>query len=204
MSYELKDEIYKGHTLKIVSDDDAQPPDDCDDAGAFLVAGHSDCWIPPPGMKDERSPEAWLERFEDTHWKYPIEAYIHSGVVLARSSCGGFPDRRWDVSNPVGFVFLSKEEWKTRDSKKANKYCDSLIETWNQYLSGDVWGYVVEHEESGWEDSCWGFMGDEYCEQEARSSIDWHVEDLRKKKIEQVKTWIRNEVPLAVRQAAML
>jgi hypothetical protein len=68
-------------------------------------------------------------------------------------------------------------------------------------LPTGVWGYVVEHEESGWEDSCWGFYGTEYCEEQARSTIDWHVEKLRKEHQEQVKTWVRNRVPLERRIA---
>jgi len=199
MSYTLKDETYKSHTLRIESDDDAQSPSEWDNTDAFLCGWHSDFHVPPPGMKDSRDTQAWLDAFRATHWIYPIEAYIHSGVCLALQSEGNFPGRQWDVSGNCGAVFLAKEHWKTRDSKKARAAALATVEEWNQYLSGDVWGYVVEH--GDWEDSCWGFYGDEYCEQEAREVIDWHVEQLRKDRQEQVKTWIRNKVPLHVRAA---
>lgn len=87
---------------------------------------------------------------------FGLEAYIHSGVVLSLSQEGNFPDRQWDVSQ-LGLVFASKEEFKTRT--KARKAVLVLIETWNDYLSGDVYGYLIENtsgEESG---GCWGFYG---------------------------------------------
>jgi len=84
---------------------------------------------------------------------FGLEAYIHSGVVLALSREGGFPDRQWDVSQ-LGLVFAAKKEWRMR--KSAEKAARGLVSTWNDYLSGNVYGYVVEP--GG--DSCWGHYGD--------------------------------------------
>jgi hypothetical protein len=87
-------------------------------------------------------------------------------VVLALSQEGNFPDRRWDVSQ-LGFVFISKKHWRL--SKSARKGALATIEEWNMYLSGDVWGYVIEDDEGNELESCWGFYGREYCENEAKS-----------------------------------
>jgi len=174
---------YKGYTITIEQDDDAQSPQDCGDDGAFLVAWHRDFYVEPPRKDLGSDPQRWVDYYQKTHWQYPIEAYIHSGVALARAGCGNFCDRRWDVSNPVGFIALSKKEWKTRDSKRAARYVDGLIETWNQYLSGDVWGYTVtKKDEDGndllmpdQEESCWGMYGRDYCLEDAKRVVDYLV-----------------------------
>jgi hypothetical protein len=88
---------------------------------------------------------------------FKLEAYIHSGVVLALSREGDFPDRRWDVSQ-LGAVLVSKEEARTK--AKARTIALGLIETWNDYLSGNVYGYQIEDAEGNELESCWGFYGD--------------------------------------------
>ena len=77
---------------------------------------------------------------------FGLEAYIHSGVVLALSQEGNFCDRRWDVSQ-LGFVFVAKSEWRIR--KSAKKAARGLIEYWNAYLGGNVYGFVVKDKETG-------------------------------------------------------
>lgn len=100
---------------------------------------------------------------------FPVSAYIHSGVSLRLGHCSfPFDDAGWDTSH-VGCVLASKGEWRLR--KSAEKCAEGLIETWNQYLSGDVWGYTVE----GMGDSCWGMYGYDYCLQEAKNAVDYHV-----------------------------
>ena len=104
---------------------------------------------------------------------FPLEAYIHSGVSLALSHEGNFPDRRWDVSQ-LGAVLIAKTEART--NAKARKMAQGYIETWNDYLSGNVYGYQIEDTEGNEIESCWGFYG-EYDSQggalsEAKSVID--------------------------------
>ncbi|MEI6084003.1 MAG: hypothetical protein WCS70_06845 [Verrucomicrobiota bacterium] len=171
-------ETKNGYTVRIEQDQDAQSPSEYQYEGAFLVAWHSDFYVRPPGDKSRRTdPQGDIDQFKKTHHIFLIEAYIHSGVRIAFASEGNFCDRRWDVSNPVGFIALAKDEWKTR-SKKAEKYARALIETWNQYLSGDVWGYVVE-KDGEHVDSCWGFFGREYAETEARAALNSAFEAAR-------------------------
>lgn len=46
------------------------------------------------------------------------------------------------------------------------------MDEWNQYLSGDVYGYVIEHNGEH-VDSCWGFYGLDNCKQEAVDSAEY-------------------------------
>jgi hypothetical protein len=105
---------------------------------------------------------------------FPLSAYIHSGVRLY---LGTHKVCQWD-SCQVGLVFASKSEWKTK--VKALKVVEGLIETWNDYLSGQVYGFIVENAEGKHIDSCYGFYGDEgmkYAIAEAKSIIDYNVKE---------------------------
>lgn len=102
---------------------------------------------------------------------FPLEAYIHSGVRLYLSG-GCAVDRAWDVSQ-LGMVFVSKKEWRMK--KSAEKAARGLIETWNAYLSGDVYGIVREDYDKnktriGGEE-CWGFYGYDYALKALKTDI---------------------------------
>lgn len=157
------------HTYRIVHDESPTSPSAYADDSLFIVSAHRDFYIPAPGEK--RVPatrEELIRRFKKTHWIFPIEAYIHSGICLAFSGEGNFPDRQWDVSQ-VGYVFAAKKEWRL--NKSARKAAECKINEWNQYLSGDVWGYIIEDGEGNEVDSCWGYYGRENCEYCAEEAL---------------------------------
>lgn len=155
--------------LHIEQDQDAQSPQSDGDTDLFIVASHPQFTVPVPGEKTvPQYAKEIVDRFKKTHWLFPIEAYIHGNVAIAFSQEGQFPDRRWDVSQ-VGYVFAAKSEWRL--SKSARKAAASFIETWNQYLSGDVWGYVIANKDGETVDSCWGFYGKEYCQKQGEEAL---------------------------------
>ena len=71
-------------------------------------------------------------------------------------------------------MFVAKTEAKNRD--KARKIALSLIESWNDCLSGNVYGFQIEDEEGNELEACWGFIGDYDAKggvlDEARSRVD--------------------------------
>jgi len=169
---------FRGYKIKIYQDDNSsESPDDWGDDSLFLVGYHRDFTVDrstktsggiPPGLAQDITRggkyEDGIENYEAARYCkeyhiFGLEAYIHSGVSLALSQEGSFVDREWDVSQ-LGLVFVSKKEWKTRE--KAREAARGLIKTWNMYLSGEVYGYLIENtfgEESG---GCWGFYGSDY------------------------------------------
>ncbi|MHC4619184.1 MAG: hypothetical protein ACYTEQ_15680 [Planctomycetota bacterium] len=50
----------------------------------------------------------------------------------------------------------------------------SEVETYDQFLRGDVWGYIVEDGEGEHIDSCWGFFGEEAAQAEGDASLAAH------------------------------
>jgi hypothetical protein len=79
------------------------------------------------------------------------------------------------------------------------------IQLFEDWAFGNVYGYEVLDAEGEDVSSCWGFFGDYDADygalSEAKSAADYHAESLRKSHFEQVKTWIRNRVPLGYRTA---
>jgi hypothetical protein len=155
------------------------------------------------GVVSGNYPDALLERNRDAilnkHFvKLSLYLYDHSGITM---STGAF-SCPWD-SGQVGFIYCSLEkaqhEWGTEDSKKrgwdgeasytlkedgskhtlreaAANYLKGEVETYDQYLTGEVYGYVVEAEDME-QDSCWGFFGDiSYVKEEATSIAKHHNE----------------------------
>jgi hypothetical protein len=107
---------------------------------------------------------------------FPLYAYIHSGVALSVDN-HNFPYARWDVSM-CGWVLIKKEAGSyTR--KKALEAAKGLTESWNQYLSGEVYGYKITDIETEEEiDSCWGFYGgEEYCMTDATEVVEYTIKE---------------------------
>lgn len=140
-----------------------------------------------------------LEFALDQHYLIrTLHLYDHSGITISMSgfSCP------WD-SGPVGYVVMplakAEENWSVKGWDAPVPYPDGSVqtlreralgamrgevETYDQYLTGDVWGYEVTYldddgEELG-EDSCWGFYGVEYCQSEAEMAADSVVEQWKK------------------------
>lgn len=121
------------------------------------------------GKVFKRVKELSPEVFKNYH-VFTLSAYIHSGVRLY---LGTGKVCQWD-SGVVGAVLVSKEEFKTE--AKAGKVAEGLLETWNDYLSGNVYGFIVEDKNGNHLESCYGFYGDYEKDGgalvEARSIVD--------------------------------
>lgn len=149
-------------------------------------------------LYDEVMGESWFDKHKSDDWSDILQAlqesdliyikaihlYDHSGITVSTSNAYPYNDR-WD-SGTVGFIYVTKkklfeecigmaeEDWKER----ADKYIEGEMETYDQYLRGDVYGFTLtktvvqqekcphcgevirEYEEEEEDDSCWGFYGD--------------------------------------------
>jgi hypothetical protein len=119
----------------------------------------------------------------------PLYLYDHSGITISTSpfSCN------WD-SGKIGFIFISKEKMLkeyggkivTQTLKdKVEGYLKSEIEIYDQYLTGDVYGYRVSevttcsegHEHETEIDSCWGYYGQEECMLEGVGIVEYYIKN---------------------------
>ena len=215
MNTAIYTEQYKGHTIDIFQDEfNHESPDDWGNEDMFLVAYHRDFYVEresfvqksdaqlliasdkslkedvEDGLLDEFDIER-LDKIKKEYFIFPLEAYIHSGIHLSIGNEGNYPDRQWDVSC-IGLIFIRKDEAENQKDK-AHIIAKGLLDTWNDYLSGNVYGYVID----GDGDSVWGFYGD-YNKSgildEARASVDsidpkqYHKEQ-QLKKIDALRKW---------------
>lgn len=127
---------------------------------------------------DRKKYDSWEElaeyEFEKDDVIVPLYLLDHSGITLSTTPFGCL----WD-SGRVGFAVVSKERIISEygvyndDSKdKALARIDSEIETYNQYLCGDVYTIFIDKQcgccgSWGLVDSCGGFYGYECAESEA-------------------------------------
>ena len=169
----------------LVQDIDAQLPedytDDAESGAIFLVHYHRQFfienkkYIAEDDLRDFYQGQK-IEQQKD-FWIFPVSAYIHGGVALSLlpGNWNPFDAQGWDTSH-VGAVLVSKKaEKKWRLSKNAYKAAESLIERWNQCLSGDVYGIVKETYDKDKnqidQDAVWGFYGYKYALEALKTEI---------------------------------
>ncbi len=109
----------------------------------------------------------------------PVYAYIHSGISINTT---GF-QCPWD-SGRVGCIFVSREQIredfkiKRISSKlevKIRNYLNQEIEIFNNYINGNVYGFIVKDDLNQEIDSCWGFYSREDAERAAEDSMNYFI-----------------------------
>lgn len=156
-------------TVKIYYDDDPMPPWDWDLFGTLIH------WHPDYGFPDfaaRRTPDEFREwAKENDAIMLPVYLYDHSGLRMSTSDFLMYDSGGWD-SGQIGYIYVTRaevlEEWSRRrmSAKLRQLVIENLrgvVEVIDQYLSGNVYGFVIEdaRSEIGPEiiHSCWGFYG---------------------------------------------
>lgn len=112
---------------------------------------------------------------------FPLYLYDHSSLTVKIGDFGsaGLPQGHCQFDTMrLGFIYTTWDlirechpDWKRFSPQRINwvrSVMDEEVETYNQYLNNDVWGFVVEElacEKCGtWEsvDSCYGFYGSDW------------------------------------------
>jgi hypothetical protein len=104
-------------------------------------------------------------------WKTKIESKNYTKAKM---------DSEWRTVTPVQLT-----DCKITLREAAERVLTQEIETYDDWLSGSVYGYVIEGPDGEHLDSCWGFLGDEeYVKQEARASAERCDKDLDEEDVE--------------------
>ena len=161
-------------SLEIVIDDDAQNPrTDHYNLGTILYTSSR------YALGDKQVSHEKIEAIASDPEMIclPVYAYIHGGIAL---SCGPF-GCSWD-SGQCGIIYISKrcarEEFGDKPIDFVHNVLKSEIETFAQYLSGEVYGYIVRRGDGDQLDSCFGFYGRECAVEEGKSSIAYWLKEL--------------------------
>jgi hypothetical protein len=130
---------------------------------------------------DEEQLQDWIKSRED-FVILPLYLYDHGGITMSTSgfSC------RWD-SGQVGYIYcptnkILKEYGNTNLSTltKVEDILEHEVKTYDQYLTGDVYGYKLYKKEKcdlghahlEFIDSCYGFYGDDFKQNGIFDHID--------------------------------
>ena len=183
---------HKGFNINIFRDDNAESPRDWGSLGTMYTM-HRNYQPEKDFYKHFEWEEVFDENreftasFEKKYIALKFYLYDHGGQSVSTSpfSCS------WD-SGLFGIIAVDidrirKEQgWKniTKERRKVvESWLKAEVEQYDQYLTGDVFGYTIsecENEDNALNDSCWGFYGKEGIEcltEEAKSYIDAHLED---------------------------
>jgi len=168
-SLDLKD----GSVLEICHDSNPESPREWDNLGVMAVFHNRYDF----GDKVEFTSNdfgSWDEMEAGIKKRYkpiailPIYMYDHSGITINTTgySC------QFD-SGQIGFIFTTQkkldemgltinndESWP-EFVQRMEKYLVGEVETMDQYVSGEVYGFVIKDQYGNQTDSCWGFYGDD-------------------------------------------
>lgn len=165
----IEEFTHHGKVIHIYPDTYPISPNDWEDDSLFLITTNNRYFSNQrKGFTLDKARDGDYKR--DYHC-LPLYAYIHSGIALSLGN-GSYPFTcPWD-SGQIGFV-LVKKRYGFRNIRKA---AESLVQEWNQYLNGDVWGFRIFEEGENGDleelDSCWRLYGLDYCREEAKRSAE--------------------------------
>ena len=195
-----KTEEYRGYTINIYYDEDAQSPREWNNLGTIYSNSRSydpDNHSIEEILNDEHT--GMSQEFKENYIWLKIRGYQHSGLTISVS--GGYPyNDPWD-SGLFGVIAVSKEKAIKEFGKKIctkkvrEKALNCLrgeVETLDMYYTGDVYGFVIKDENGDEVDSCWGYFGSEYIDKdvipECKSTIDSMLERREKVHNERIET----------------
>jgi hypothetical protein len=189
---------YKGYNIDIYYDTDPDNPRDWDNLGTiytrhrhFQPENSFDDWFNEEEVFDDDLGKLFRDSFLEEYVALPIYLYEHGGATISTTP---FSDR-WD-SGMVGIIAVpmsdARKQYEGTDEEvreKAEKQLQAEIDTFDQYVRGEVYGFRVttpperRFELPEVDESCWGFYGDgglESLMEYAKNAIDYRLENSEK------------------------
>jgi len=169
----IETETYRGITIAFYQDDMPDNPRAWDNLGT-MACGHRRYELGDEQLRGREDLEA-IENNPDNLW-LPLYLYDHSGIAMRTGPFYGWQHWQWD-SGRIGVIYVSREKvLKEFDAKRLTKrlrkrvlaILEGEVAVYNQYLQGDVYGYVLTGPGGEEIDSCWGFFGGDDVKDEAR------------------------------------
>jgi hypothetical protein len=173
-------------TVRIEQDTDRQETSrDWDNLGTMY------CWHNRYRLGDEnpyKTPEAFFEseEYKQAVTVLPLGLYDHSGISMyVGTGSHPFDAGGWD-SGQVGVIFVTRARVLSEYSAKritknllakVREVLAGEVKTYDQDLTGDVYGYIVEDENGQHIDSCWGFYGAKEALQEGKSAAQSYLDN---------------------------
>lgn len=177
-------EHYKGYTIKIEHDQDAESPRDWDNVSK-MVFSHSRFDFPNDAGISFDDFHGWdeiaLDLINNHGAKYIMHVYMYEHGQIAFKTAP-FSDP-WD-SGKLGLIYITAEgiaELGDQTDEGIEAALNGELETYAQYVNGDVYGYIItdQYEEEPEDSSCWGYYGYDSALDEAKAVVDSLIESDR-------------------------
>jgi hypothetical protein len=159
----------KGNKLTFFVDESPENPRNWDNIGT-MICFHSRYSLGDKHDVKSKNFSSFDEMKKHLSKKYaiilPLFLYDHSGITMSTKPF----DCRWD-SGQVGFIVVDRERilkeyggnrLTKKSIEKATNYLIGEVETYDQFISGDVYGFKVEDENGEEINSCYGFYGSDF------------------------------------------
>ncbi len=117
-----------------------------------------------------------IARLDEVMEIMPLYLYEHSGITISTTPFYYVGD-----SGQVGVIYMTREQILARFggkllTEKKRRQARALmmdeVDEYNQYLTGDVYGYIVTDPNENEVDSCWGLFGYEWARAEAKAALE--------------------------------
>lgn len=165
-------------TVKIEYETEPSNPREWDNLGTMAAfhnrytLGDKDHGIRTEDFGGWAEMEKYIEKELDAPVILPLYLYDHSGITMATKPFGD----PWD-SGQVGFIFVTREKLKKeygsvtkKTLAQAAKALEQEVATYDDYLTGQVYAYVIEDADGNVVDSLSDIYGLEYAREEARAA----------------------------------
>jgi hypothetical protein len=172
---------YKGHMIKIDIDEEPGNPREWDNLG-IMICFHrrydlgDEHELDTDDFNDWNTMRDHIVKELDAAIVLPLYLLDHSGLSMSTIpfSCP------WD-SSQIGWTYITKTkaredyEW-TRISRKRiqllKEFLVNEINTYDQYLRGEVYCYTITNKKNDDMDACCGFYGLQYAIGQAKEQVD--------------------------------
>lgn len=181
---------YNGYTVEIHADECPESPREWDNL-CQIVCFHRNYNLGDKHDYSQGDFNSWddlkeqIEKDHDPIVITPIYLFDHSGLTIA-TDCGKFQacdSHGWDWGQ-IGFAFIPKQvavneygvdhthEIDDETIETCQKVLQGEVETYGNYVSGEVYGYRILDADGEEKDSCWGFFGYDNVVSMAKEDLD--------------------------------
>lgn len=201
MSESLAETIdYNGYRIEIHYDHDSQhaDPRDADNLGVLFAPHRSYTLGDANHPSDEydqasrafehfteygnrggiRAFERWLKVYLGASVVLPLGLIDHSGISMyVGGGAHAMDPGGWD-SGTIGVIFdtTSTREATGAPIEDIERQLIAEVEEYDLYLTGQVYGFVIyDPDGDDTNESCWGFLGEKYVIEEAKSVVDAEI-----------------------------
>ncbi|MBW4628214.1 MAG: hypothetical protein KME49_22555 [Brasilonema octagenarum HA4186-MV1] len=189
---------YKDFIIEIVPDEDPFNPREDDGNVGTMVCWHRDLVLGDdfPSKLFERFKSwnfdrrkavfnRWLNIYQKHLVILPLYIFNHSGITISTKPfyC---PWDSWQVGwiyapHNILKVYFDVKELTSELIEETRQLLIQEVKTYDDYLTGNVWGFLIKNKNKKMVDCCFGFWGDEgleECQNQARLSADAYEKQL--------------------------